>query len=87
MTAVQLELRAHTITPYSRNGLPGADRGVTPQTWWSWRCACGRDPGAEGWFWTSREDDAAYMGWWHQHDLEPWANPLAGKPPMPGRAR
>jgi hypothetical protein len=52
-------------------------------TWWSWRCLCGRDPGAEGRAWFGGPVSAEEMAWHHRHDREPALNPSPG----PGVAR
>jgi len=43
-------------------------------TWWTWRCSCGRDMAAETRAAFSHEGAAEEMAWWHRYEKEPWAN-------------
>lgn len=84
---LELELRQHIAVPYKLARLWGLDSSVKQAgDWWAWRCACGRDVGAERRCAYSGENPALRQAWWHMRDLEPWANPLPG-PPIPGGAR
>lgn len=84
--AGQLDLFAaeHETQVYKLDRLWDLDRSIVQAgDWWAWRCACGRDVGAEHRAAYSGPIAAERMAWHHKRKHEPWNNPLPG-PPVDG---